>query len=190
MRKDVKLIADEAKRCGDIVKNLLFFARGHSTEYKQADLNDIILKSVRLVQHNLDLYEITMDIHLPKPGLIATCDQNQMQQAVLAIILNAIEAMPEGGKLSIYLCHKDETAIIRIADTGIGITGEDQKHIFEPFFTTKEEGYGTGLGLSIVYGIVRAHNGTIDVESEPGKGAAFTIRIPMNATTQQQQQEA
>ncbi len=186
MQNDVKLIAEEARRCGDIVKNLLFFARGHSTQYKQAELNDIILKSLRLVQHNLDLHEITMDIHLPSPPLIATCDQNQIQQAVLAIILNAIEAMPEGGKLRVVLGGVGESALIKIADTGIGITEEDQKRIFEPFFTTKEEGHGTGLGLSIAYGIVRAHNGTIDVESAPGRGASFTIRIPMNSPANNQ----
>jgi two-component system, NtrC family, sensor kinase len=188
MRNDMKLIADEAKRCGEIVKNLLFFARGHSTQYKQADLNDVIMKSIRLVQHNLELYEITMDIHLPQPAIIVTCDQNQMQQAVLAIILNAIEAMREGGKLSIFLSRMDDTALIRIADTGTGISEEDQKHIFEPFFTTKEEGVGTGLGLSIVYGIVRAHDGGIDVESSPGRGTAFTIRIPVHPPNQQQQE--
>ena len=110
---------------------------------------------------------------------------------MLAIILNAIEAMPEGGKLSIVLGSMAETALIKISDTGFGISEEDQKRIFEPFFTTKEDGHGTGLGLSIVYGIVRAHEGTIDVESTPGKGASFTIRIPMNSNPNKQpQQEA
>jgi two-component system, NtrC family, sensor kinase len=188
MRNDLLLIADEATRCGDIVKNLLFFARGHSTQYKQADFNDIIHKSVRLVQHNLDLYDIALRTHVPETPLIAVCDQNQMQQAVLALILNAIEAMPEGGTLSIALDTLDDDVLVRITDTGIGISESDQQRIFEPFFTTKENGHGTGLGLSIVYGIVRAHGGVITVDSAPGKGASFTIRIPMDSSHNQDQQ--
>jgi len=191
MRTDVQLIADEAKRCGDIVKNLLFFARGQSGQYKQADINEIITKSIKLIQHNLDLHEIKLDVTLPETQVLATCEQNQMQQAILALLMNAIEAMSDGGKLGITLSRENSTVVVRISDTGTGISEQDQQRIFEPFFTTKEEGHGTGLGLSIVYGIVRSHEGTITVNSEPGKGSIFTIRIPYSGpTTLQSTQEA
>lgn len=180
MVKDIGLIADETRRCGDIVKNLLFFARGRQGEYRQADLNEVIEKTIMLVHHKIDLYEIQLEVHVPEQTVLATCDQNQIQQAVLAIIINAIEAMHDGGRLIVTLLRSTDDAVIRIADTGVGISAADQRHIFEPFFTTKEEGHGTGLGLSVAYGIVQSHEGRITVESAPGKGAAFTITIPIN----------
>ena len=190
MRADVQLIADEARRCGDIVKNLLFFARGQSGQYRQADLHDVIEKSIKLVQHNLDLHEINIDVHLPEQPVLVTCDQGQMQQSVLALLMNAIEAMPEGGRLSVRLDSEGDDALITVSDTGIGIAPGDQKRIFEPFYTTKEDGHGTGLGLSIVYGIIRAHDGTIAVSSMPGHGATFIIRIPIHGPHTQIRQEA
>jgi two-component system NtrC family sensor kinase len=189
MEKEVTLIADEAKRCGDIVKNLLFFARGKQGEYRQADLNEVIDKSIKLVQHKINLYEINLEVQLPQEALLATCDQNQVQQAVLAIIINAIEAMPEGGRLRISLTRDDGKAFIRIADSGIGIDQENQQRIFEPFFTTKEEGHGTGLGLSIAYGIIQSHEGSIRVESSPGKGTEFTIVLPIHGPVHKKQEQ-
>jgi two-component system NtrC family sensor kinase len=180
MQNDIGLIADEARRCGDIVKNLLFFARGRDGEYRQADLNEIIEKTLKLVHHKIDLYEIRLEVHVPVETVLATCDQNQIQQTVLALIMNAIEAMPEGGRLVVSIAKDGANALIRVADTGIGISEADQRQIFEPFFTTKEEGHGTGLGLSVAYGIVQSHEGKITVDSSPGKGATFTISIPIN----------
>lgn len=179
MEKEINLIADEARRCGDIVKNLLFFARGREGEYRQADLNELIDKSIKLVQHKINLYEINLQVQLPQEDVLATCDQSQVQQAVLAIIINAIEAMPDGGRLRIVLARDNGNAVIRIADSGLGIPRENQQRIFEPFFTTKEEGHGTGLGLSIAFGIIQSHGGSIRVESSPGKGTEFTITIPL-----------
>lgn len=190
MGKEITLIADEAKRCGDIVKNLLFFARGREGEYRQADLNEVIEKSIKLVQHKLDLYEINLEVQLPQDPTVATCDQNQMQQAVLAMIINAIEAMPDGGRLSITLSRDNDRASIRISDTGIGISREDQQRIFEPFFTTKEEGRGTGLGLSVAFGIVQSHSGKITVDSALGKGTTFVINIPLHGPDQHAQEKA
>ena len=191
MQRDVRLIADESRRCGDIVKNLLFFARGREGEYRQADLNEVIEKTLRLVHHKIDLFEINLDVHVPPESILATCDQNQVQQAVLAIIINAIEAMPDGGRLSVSLQRDNGNAVIRIADTGIGIDEEDQRRIFEPFFTTKEEeGHGTGLGLSVAYGIIQNHDGRITVDSAPGKGATFVITLPINGPASYRQENA
>ena len=189
MEKEITLIADEARRCGDIVKNLLFFARGREGEYHQADLNDVIEKSIKLVQHKIDLYEINLEVHLPSDPLVATCDQNQIQQAVLAMIINAIEAMPDGGRLSISLTREDPKASIRISDTGVGISKEDQQRIFEPFFTTKEEGRGTGLGLSVAFGIIQSHAGKIAVNSTLGKGTTFEITLPLHGPDQHVQEK-
>ncbi|MBE9541286.1 MAG: HAMP domain-containing histidine kinase [Proteobacteria bacterium] len=108
-------------------------------------------------------------------------DANQLQQCIINLIFNAIDAMPEGGSLYLeggYDSGKN-LAIIKVEDTGSGIQEEDIPHIFEPFFTTKDEGYGVGLGLSTVYGIIEHHKGTIKVESPPGKGAVFTIQLPV-----------
>lgn len=190
MQNDIGLIADEARRCGDIVKNLLFFARGRDGEYREADLNEVIEKTIKLVHHKIDLFEIRLEVHVPVETVIATCDQNLIQQSVLALIMNSIEAMPEGGRLSISLSNENGFARIRIADTGIGISEADQRHIFEPFFTTKEEGHGTGLGLSVAYGIIQNHDGRISVESAPGKGAAFTISIPVNGPSSHRQEHS
>ncbi|MDT8324047.1 MAG: ATP-binding protein [Bacteroidota bacterium] len=189
MEKEINLIADEARRCGDIVKNLLFFARGREGEYRQADLNEVIDKSIKLVQHKINLYEINLQVQLPQDVLLATCDQNQVQQATLAIIINAIEAMPDGGRLRITLSREGGNAVIRIADSGIGIARENQQRIFEPFFTTKEEGHGTGLGLSVAYGIIQSHGGSIRVESSPGKGTEFAITLPIHGPEQKKQEQ-
>ncbi|MBR9977937.1 MAG: HAMP domain-containing histidine kinase [Bacteroidetes bacterium] len=190
MRKDAQLIADEARRCGDIVKNLLFFARGREGEYRQADLNEVIEKTIKLVQHKISLFEISLEVHVPSETVLATCDSNQIQQTALAIIMNAIEAMPDGGRLSVSLARDDGNAIIRISDNRVGISSEDQRNIFEPFFTTKEEGHGTGLGLSVAYGIIQRHGGRINVDSEPGKGSTFIITIPIQGPSEQGQEQA
>jgi len=104
----------------------------------------------------------------------------QLQQVFINIILNAIDAMPEGGILKIELFEKNKTAIVRITDTGTGIKEQYLPNIFDPFFTTKGVGKGTGLGLSISYAIIKEHEGQITVDSTPGKGSVFTINIPMN----------
>ena len=112
-------------------------------------------------------------------------DFNQLQQVVINLIFNAIDAMPNGGTLSVegLLTSKEGVVEIRVCDTGCGIPKEDLPNIFEPFFTTKREGKGLGLGLSTVYGIVERHKGTISVESVVGKGTTFTVKLPATKTT-------
>jgi signal transduction histidine kinase len=111
------------------------------------------------------------------------CDENQIQQALVALFVNAVEAMPGGGKLELRVARTPAGEIdLRVSDTGAGIAPEDLVHVFEPFFTTKKEGKGVGLGLSVVYGIVERHGGTITVESELGKGTTFVMVFPAPAT--------
>jgi two-component system NtrC family sensor kinase len=115
--------------------------------------------------------------NLPK----VKCDFKQVQQVFLNLMVNASEAMPNGGTLTVKAnraAGAEAFLEVVISDTGCGIAKEDMEHIFEPFFTTKEEEKGVGLGLSVAYGIIAKHNGSIAVESEPGKGSTFTVRLP------------
>ena len=171
----------ETARCGEVVKNLLAFSRQDKVTIESHSIAEIIDRSLILISHDLEMKEIqlkkTIEPNLPK----VHCDFRQIQQALLNIMYNASEAMLKGGILTV-------TANVRvgvegfldviIADTGCGIAEEDKENIFEPFFTTKEEGKGVGLGLSLVYGIITRHKGTIEVESEPGKGSTFKVTLP------------
>ena len=128
----------------------------------------------------MDMQNIEVSFE-PDPGIQGTfCYPDQLKQAFLALFVNAIEAMPDGGKLTVRTKYypQIECVEITVADTGVGIRPENLPHIFEPFFTTKDEMSGTGLGLSVVYGIVRQHKGAIEVQSQPDKGATFIIRLP------------
>lgn len=133
-----------------------------------------------LIAHDLELKEIRLvkniEANLPR----IQCDFMQIQQALLNVMSNASEAMTTGGTLSVHVMKSNEDGFIDVViqDTGCGIRKEDLKNIFEPFFTTKEEGKGVGLGLSVAYGIITKHEGTIEVESKPGEGSTFTIRLP------------
>jgi two-component system NtrC family sensor kinase len=181
-------IESEAARCGEIVRNLLSFARSSRPRAEAVDPGELARQSLRLVQHQFDLASVATELAL-EPGLpLVECDPQQIKQALLAILINACEAMPQGGQLTVA-CRRSrldsgEAAVeIRIQDTGIGMDEETRKHIFEPFFTTKEPGVsggGTGLGLAVVYGIVQAHGGTVSVVSAPGQGSLFSVRIPLH----------
>jgi len=174
-------MASEMTRCGDIVKNLLAFSRRTKTDFKPHAVKDIVERTLALISHDLDLKQIRVKLEL-KPDLPKVqCDFRQMQQALLNLIGNASEAMDSGGVLTLSAEHEYEQSpfvAISVADTGCGISKENQKDIFEPFFTTKAEGKGVGLGLSVVYGIITNHNGSIELDSEVGKGSVFTIRLP------------
>lgn len=177
MRDELALIADETARCGSIVKNLLLFSRQKVGEFRTIDVRTIIDQSLKLIGHHLKIHNINVRQDLSREELMFFCDPQQIEQALLAVEINAVEAMPEGGTLTIQLRpgQGPETFQISISDTGGGIPEEILSRIFEPFFTTKESGNGTGLGLAVVYGIVDRHGGTIDVQSKPDEGTTFTI---------------
>lgn len=173
----------EALRCGSIVKNLLTFARQNSVEATRIDIFEMITTILLLTGHQLDLARVVCRVDLPPTSLTAWGDYGQIQQCLLNLIFNAIDAMPEGGTLFIKGGEEEATGFIwlEITDTGQGIDPENIQHIFEPFFTTKTAGKGVGLGLAMVYGIIHEHQGVIDVESTPGKGTTFRIRLPKTA---------
>ena len=177
----LKIMESETARCGEIVKDLLAFARRTKITMELNSIEDIINKTLNLISHELEIKEIQLIKNIASNLPKIKCDFKQIQQVLLNLIYNAIEAMSIKGNLTITASEANETKAfieVAISDTGCGISEKDIEHIFEPFFTTKEEGKGVGLGLSVVYGIIAKHNGNISVESEPGKGSTFTIRLP------------
>ncbi len=177
--EEIRLIARETDRCGTIVKNLLLFSRKNVGEFAMAPVGVIIDKAANLVRHHCQMSNVRLEPANIEPGILLTCDQNQIEQALVALFVNAVEAMPGGGSISIAARQEtDDTVIITVADTGTGILAEDLPHIFEPFYTTKKGGKGVGLGLSVVYGIVERHGGTIAARSAPGAGTTFTLAFP------------
>lgn len=177
---ELTMIANETTRCGNIVKNLLLFSRQKVGEFKENDIRLLVEQSIKLIDHHLKMNNISLSVHCDDHLPMVRCDAEQIQQALLALQINAVEAMPSDGSLKIeVLSGPDENITIKISDTGMGINDEDMSHIFEPFFTTKHAGKGTGLGLAVVYGIVERHGGTITVDSQPGQGTTFSIVLPV-----------
>jgi len=173
----------EALRCGDIVKNLLTFARQNNIEATRIDISEMIKTILQLTNHQLELVNVVCTVDLPSAPFTAWGDYGQIQQCLLNLIFNAIDAMPKGGRLFIKGGEDETTDFIwlELTDIGHGIDPEDLQHIFEPFFTTKIAGKGVGLGLAMVYGIIHEHHGVIEVESTPGKGTTFRLKLPKTA---------
>ncbi len=179
--EDLELIRAESMRCGQIVRDLLTYARGGSHEFEQAHLHALVERALKLTAHHMELGRVTVEEKLELADDTVVCDGDQIVQALLALLINAAEAMPEGGQLTVGTreAPDDPTlAELIVSDTGVGMPGDIQERIFDPFFSTKAEAKGVGLGLAVVYGIVKRHGGTISVESTPGSGATFTIEIP------------
>jgi len=173
-------VEKEAERIKDIVKNLLDFSKPKEKSLKEADINTVIGKSLKLVQNMLDVSNIETVINLEAGLHKVFIDEHQMQQVFVNLLVNAIQAMSGGGVLCIEtgLSKNKDFVEIDIKDTGKGIPPEFLPHIFDPFFSTKGV-EGTGLGLSISYGIIKNHNGNIKVESKVGEGTTFTIELPV-----------
>jgi two-component system NtrC family sensor kinase len=179
----LQIVEGESRRCGAIVKNLLTFARQAPLNPQKNDLNAIVERCLLLVGHQLDLQSIDLEKSLAAEVPPLYCDASQVQQALLALLMNAVEAMPHGGRLRISTSFDSRRRAGRvvISDEGPGIPQEILPHIFEPFFTTKEEGKGVGLGLAIAFGIIQQHGGTIEAASAPQKGTTFTVILPEEA---------
>jgi two-component system NtrC family sensor kinase len=176
------LVADEAQRCGNIVKNLLLFARQRKEVFKETLLQLLVARCVMLMSHHAKVHSVAITVAIADDVRLE-CNADEIEQVIVALMANAIEAMSgvsnHGGALSITAQNLgDDEVLIRLADTGIGMTEEIRAHIFEPFFTTKSNEKGVGLGLAVAYGIIQSHGGTIEVESSPGQGATFSIKLP------------
>jgi two-component system NtrC family sensor kinase len=173
----MSVIRDEAIRCGDIVKNLLVFAKKDYGKWTEESLHKIIHNSVQLVKHKMQMKELELSQELSEGNDIIYCDSSGIQHVFVALFINAIDAMSKGGKLKVKtnLMDGGRDVQIVVSDTGIGIPEEILPQIFEPFVSTKES---TGLGLAVVYGIIQQHKGEIEVESRMNQGTTFTITLP------------
>lgn len=176
----------ELERTTKIIRNLLTFARQSEPSMSPIDINKVVDASLFLVENQITLENVILKKNLDPRHPLALADFDKIQQVLINIMLNAIQAMPEGGTLTITTSQVKavrvndsykNTVRIDITDTGIGIPKENLKKLFTPFFTTKERGKGVGLGLSVVHGIIGKHKGKIDVESAPGVGTTFSIYL-------------
>jgi len=176
----------ELDRTTRIIRNLLDFARQSKSTMRPVDINTAIEAALQLVGHQINLENIHLEKNLDKELPLVLADFDQIQQVLINMILNAIQAMPDGGTLALKTSstigikvnrlYKDNVRI-DITDTGIGISEENLRQLFTPFFTTKEKGKGVGLGLSVVHGIIGRHKGRIEVESTPNSGTTFSIYL-------------
>jgi two-component system, NtrC family, sensor kinase len=174
----LEMVDSESGRCGDIVRNLLAFSRQAGARFAQEDLAPVLERCRMLLKHQAEMLGVTLELRVDDDLPRVVCDSAQVQQMLLALAMNALEATPAEGRVRLE-AHRDGDGLrLVVADTGGGIPREHQDRIFEPFFTTKEVGKGVGLGLAVVYGIVNRHHGSIALESEPGRGTAFTVRLP------------
>ncbi len=182
-RPDLELILREANRARDVVRRLLDFARQTESTRARADLNEVVEDVLALTRHLLHTSGIRLSTTLYPNLPWVSMDRNQMKQVLLNLFHNAIQAMPQGGFLDVttalQIRENRQWATVSIRDSGQGIPPGVKERIFEPFFTTKADQGGTGLGLSVTYGIVTDHGGFMDVESEPGRGACFSVWLPL-----------
>ena len=176
----LELMSSELERCGKIISGLLSFSRESSMETRDLDLNVIIKSVIELTRHRIQLQGIDLEVVYSGPLLMVRGDVNELQQCFLNLIFNAIDAMPDGGHLSVTSDVDPDKGCARVTflDTGCGIEEKDMDHVFDPFFTTKGEGKGTGLGLSIVYGVVKGLEGTIQIESKVNRGSKIVLCFP------------
>ena len=180
MLKHLKLIENETKRCGDIVKGLLDFSRKDQNDFEPKHLHDILQETYELMTHPIKIANITFLTDFAAHSDLINCSPNQIKQACVAMLVNASEAALENGEIVIRTKNPNEdTIVFEIYDNGLGIPPEDIPHIFEPFFSTKQDVSGIGLGLAIVHGIIQNHKGKIQVRSELGNGTTLSVTLPL-----------
>jgi two-component system, NtrC family, sensor kinase len=183
--KHLRLVQRETERCSAIVRSLLDFARERPLALREVSPNAVVEEALQLIAHQVAMQGITLEKRLgATPTVVA--DFGQLRQALVNVAMNACEAMGSGGKLTVETrAGTDGGVEIDVLDTGPGISDDNMKHLFEPFFTTKGE-KGTGLGLAVVYGVVQRHRGRVEVHSDIGRGARFTLCFPPVAPPQPQ----
>ncbi len=184
-RKYLHSISTETARVGHIVSDLLSFSRRSSPQRATVDLNQIVGNTISLISHKLEMANVQLDLWLDQDLPPIPCDRSQMQQVVINLVMNSAEAIGSDGRISLRtrMNRDHDRIVLEVEDSGPGIQPTIIAHIFDPFFTTKEEGKGVGLGLAVVYGIIDAHEGTIDASSPLGKGAIFRVTLPISSET-------
>ena len=178
--EDYQIIKRETLRCRQIVRSLLDFARQDKPEISSLNINEVLKLTIALVEKLPQFQNCTLQTQFQKDIPLVRGDGGQLQQVFLNLMINAAQAMPEGGEVFIITRHEPGNPLIEVLvrDSGIGIKPEDQKRIFDPFFSKKSIGKSHGLGLSVTFGILEQHGGSIEVSSKPGEGATFIISLP------------
>jgi two-component system, NtrC family, sensor kinase len=175
----LRKVETQSFRASDILNNLLNFARFSDRDFEEVNVNSLMLDTLSLLDHQFRNGDIKVDVDFD-PTLPRTVGNGgKLQQVFMNLFLNARDSMPKGGRLRLSTRCEDSELIVKVADTGSGISREDIRRIYDPFFTTKSVGKGTGLGLSVSYGIIQEHSGRIAVDSEPGKGTTFSLHLPV-----------
>jgi signal transduction histidine kinase len=177
--KQLELIEKHIQRITSVVRQLINLARPGSLPWESVDVGEMLRDAVRLVQFDPRARNVDVRVEAPANGLHTYARRGQLQQVVLNLALNSLDAMSDGGTMTLSAEAQQDEISIRVRDTGCGIADHVGRRVFEPFFTTKDPGRGTGLGLAMAYGIVQEHGGTIDYNSEPGKGSVFTVQVPI-----------
>jgi signal transduction histidine kinase len=178
--RHLEIIDTEIHRLDRVVQMLVDFSRPVELDLREQDLRRVIGDVLTLATAELSTRNVTLISHLPSIPLVANVDADLLKQAVLNVILNGAQSMPEGGKLEVILEEDRRTATLRISDEGSGIPDEIREKIFDLYFTTKSD--GSGIGLAMTYRILQLHHGSIEVQSKTGRGSEFKLRIPLSAT--------
>jgi len=176
--RDVDRVIAAALHAREVVRKLMLFARQMPPQKVVFSLNQLVDDGLYFLASRCAASGVLLVRSLDPDQPAITADRGQIQQALVNLVVNAMQAMPGGGRLDVRTSHGPGHVALAVTDSGIGMTEEVRRQIFVPFFTTKEVGHGTGLGLSVVHGIVSAHGGDIEVETRPGAGSTFTIRLP------------
>jgi len=184
-RKYLSQISAETARVGRIVTDLLAFSRRSKPQRVPADLNKLVHSTLRLVGHKLKLMNAETVLELQEDLPLIECDPSQIQQVILNLMLNGAQAMQPKGGGQLTICTRllpdGDNVELCVSDTGEGIAPENLSKIFDPFFTTKAEGKGVGLGLAVLYGIVKTHDGEVEVASQRSEGSSFSVTLPLKA---------
>ena len=184
-RGDLETIAKQARRTRDIVRNLLDFARQSKAQQQPTDINQVVQQTLDLIRQHVEKSQVVIEEEYAPHLAPLSLDGGQIKQVFLNLVTNAIQAMPQGGRLRVNTAQMGDEVVVAVSDSGMGIPPEALDRIFDPFFTTKPVGQGTGLGLSVSLGIVREHSGRITVESQLGQGSTFQVWRPA-ATARQE----
>ncbi len=181
LSENLKLIETQITRISQVTKDMMDFARVRPAAKSDIDINHVITKALRLASFDKSFQKLEIDQSFADGPATIYADPDQLSQVFLNLMLNARDAMPNGGILRLETCRSDGEILAIVSDSGIGIDSEDLTHIFDPFFTTKPAGKGTGLGLAVCYGIVTAHGGRIEAVQDPSGGTSFRIYLPVSS---------
>ncbi|MBE2280629.1 MAG: HAMP domain-containing protein [Ignavibacteriaceae bacterium] len=174
------LISEESARCGRIVKDLLSFSKTEQNSVETNDLREIIRKASDILEHHFKLNNTALKLELPETEVIAQVDRDKIQQVLIALMVNSIEATVKNGLVTVNLHTFENNLEIRVIDNGCGIPEKERNKVFEPFYSTKTNRNGTGLGLSVAYGIITAHGGSISIENSSNFGTTMLIQLPIH----------